>query len=360
MTDAAFDPETLRDGFRDVLVREASSERLHRFVDGGGVRDEALWQEAAALGWPALAIPEADGGLGLGIAEAAVLFEEVGRALAPMPLLGSYLAARAIELGGSEAQRAAWLPRIAAGELTCTISPPFPAHAVEFAVEGDQVVLTGEAGDLLDGGGAELLVVLAQDADGGSTYVLIDGVEAEVERTVDRTRHLARARFDGLRVPMDRLFAGGEAMRGTLLGEAALLIACDARGGAAAIFEQTIGYLKTREQFGKPIGSFQALKHRCADHKVALEASGAVVAEAVRLWAAGDPTAPLMASSAKAYACDVYARVAEDAVQLHGGIGYTWEHDCHLFLKRAKLNQALFGTSAAHLDRAGRLLLEAA
>jgi alkylation response protein AidB-like acyl-CoA dehydrogenase len=170
---------------------------------------------------------------------------------------------------------------------------------------------------------------------------------------------LARLELDGVRVAADRVLGGGDELRDTLTAEAALLIACDAKGGANAVLERTLDYLKTRMQFGKPIGSFQALKHRCADHKVALEASGAVTTEAVRLWAAGDPSAVVMASSAKAYACGTYATVAEDAVQLHGGIGFTWEHDCHLFLKRAKLNQALYGSTSAHLDRAASLLAAA-
>jgi alkylation response protein AidB-like acyl-CoA dehydrogenase len=360
MSEPGFDAETLRDGFRDVLARELTSERLHRFVDSGELRDEALWREAAALGWPALAIPDDHGGLGLGLAEAAVLFEELGRSLAPAPMLGAYLAGRAIALGGSPAQQAAWLPRIAAGEVVCAVSPPDPGrHPLpELAIEGDEVVLSGDAADLLDAGGADLLAVLARGQDGTPVYVLVESGEAEieVERLVDRTRHLGRIRFDGLRLPADRRLAGGDALCETLIGEAALLVASDAKGGAEAVFERTLDYLKTRVQFGKPIGSFQALKHRCADHKVALEASGAVTAEAIRLWAADDPTASVMASSAKAYGCEVYATVAEDAVQLHGGIGYTWEHDCHLFLKRAKLDQALSGATAAHLDRAARLL----
>ncbi|HET6970639.1 MAG TPA: acyl-CoA dehydrogenase family protein [Phenylobacterium sp.] len=359
------DLDSLRDGVRDVLVREADAARLHRFVDGDALTDAGLWRTAADLGWPALAIPEAQGGLGLGIAESAVMLEELGRALAPIPHLPTLLAARAIALAGSPAQQDRWLPAIAAGELTCAVTSPGPdaRPTLTLRAEADALVLSGEAADLLQGADADLLVLLANEGD-GAAYVVVevkaDGVELLVERTVDRTRHLARARFGGLRLPADRRLAGpADTVREAILAEAALALACDAVGGANAIFERTLDYLKTREQFGKPIGSFQALKHRCADHKVALEASRAVVAEAVQLWGAGDPTSPMLASVAKAYACEVYARVAEDAVQLHGGIGFTWEHDCHLFLKRAKLDQALFGATAAHLDRAAGLLLEA-
>jgi alkylation response protein AidB-like acyl-CoA dehydrogenase len=138
-----------------------------------------------------------------------------------------------------------------------------------------------------------------------------------------------------------------------------LAIACDSIGGAKAVLDPTVAYLKTREQFGKPIGSFQALKHRCAEHKVAIEAADALVRDAVERWSNDAADAALFAALAKALACDVYAGVATDAVQLHGGIGFTWEHVCHRYLKRAKLNQTLFGGSAAHRDRAAQLLLAA-
>jgi alkylation response protein AidB-like acyl-CoA dehydrogenase len=128
-------------------------------------------------------------------------------------------------------------------------------------------------------------------------------------------------------------------------------------GLADAVLTLTIEYLKTRMQFGKPIGSFQALKHRCANHKVSLESTRAMTHEAVRHWAEGRSDAAARSSLAKAHACDMATVIATDAVQLHGGIGFTWEHSCHLFLKRAKLNEALFGTRAAHEDRAAALLL---
>jgi alkylation response protein AidB-like acyl-CoA dehydrogenase len=142
-----------------------------------------------------------------------------------------------------------------------------------------------------------------------------------------------------------------------LLGHAALALACDGLGLADAVLTLTVEYLKTRMQFGKVIGSFQALKHRCANHKVALEAARASTHDAVRHWVEGRSDARARSSLAKAHACEAATVIATDAVQLHGGIGFTWEHTCHLFLKRAKLNEALFGTRAAHEDRAANLLL---
>jgi alkylation response protein AidB-like acyl-CoA dehydrogenase len=368
MPEGAIDLQALRDGVRDVLAREASSARLHHLVDEGALLDRALWATVAELGWPALAIPEAHGGLGLGVAETAVVFEELGRRLAPLPYLGAVLAARAIELGGDPAQAARWLPGIAEGALICAVSPPLGLAGAARPIvreEAGLLALSGDATDLLQGAEADLLVIEAADPSGAPVHLVIepkaDGVEVTLDRTVDQTRHLARAKLDGLRLPADRRLraAPGVDLALALALQAALALACDAVGGAEAIFELTLEHLKTRRQFDKPIGSFQALKHRCADHKVAMAASQAVVAEAVRLAAAGDPSAERMAHVAKAYACEAYAAVAEDAVQLHGGIGFTWEHDAHLFLKRAKLDQALYGGTAAHLDRAAALLAAA-
>jgi alkylation response protein AidB-like acyl-CoA dehydrogenase len=364
MSEADVELQALRDSVRGVLAQEADSARVHRLFDEGALLDRELWRTVSGLGWPALAVPEARGGLGLGAIEIAGVFEELGRRLAPIPFLGSVLAARAIAVGGDAAQGARWLPAIAEGSVLCAVSPPFGAQGRRPAVREDQgrLILAGEAADLLQGAEADLLVIEAADERGETVHLVIekaDGAEIILERTVDQTRHLARARLDGLSLPADRRLAAAPALAEALATEAALALACDAVGGAEAIFEMTIEYLKTRQQFGKPIGSFQALKHRCADHKVAMAAAAAVVTEAVRLTAEGDPAAAHMAHVAKAYACEVYAALAEDAVQMHGGIGFTWEHDAHLYLKRAKLDQALFGGTAAHLDRAADLLVAA-
>jgi alkylation response protein AidB-like acyl-CoA dehydrogenase len=363
MTDPAIDPAALRESVRDVLARECDSRRLHALVDQGAPCDLSLWRIAADLGWNGLAVSEDHGGLGLGVTETAVVFEEMGRALAALPYLGAVLAARAISVAGSPDQQARWLPAIAAGDLLCAVSHPDQSATVRLQIGADRIILSGECADLLQGADTGLLVIEVREADGAASYVMVepqtDGVELILERTVDRTRHLTRVRFEDTALPLDRRLASAPfaKTREALRLESALAIACDSIGGAKAVFAATIDYLKNREQFGKPIGAFQALKHRCADHQVTLAAAGAVIAEAVRLAAQAAASAPMMAALAKAYACEVYAKVAEDAVQLHGGIGFTWEHDCHLFLKRAKLNQALLNGTAAQLDRAADLLL---
>jgi alkylation response protein AidB-like acyl-CoA dehydrogenase len=364
----SMDLGALRDGVRAVLAQQASHEKVAAFTNAEGVRDQPLWAQAAELGWLALSASEAHGGLDLGPSELAVLYEELGRAVAPLPVLGTMLVIEALTRGGDAAQQAAWTPRLAAGELAGAVSmltPGTPKSTLTLLAGADGgVVLDGVVENLLDGAAADVLLLLARDGE-TSRWVLVepavDGVTVEKAATVDRTRHLGAVRFDRVALPAGRVLSGDAGqIADALLHQAALALASDARGGANAIFEITLDYLKTREQFGKPIGSFQALKHRCADHKIALVASGALVAEAVVKMASGDPAAGRYALAAKALATEVYARVAQDAVQLHGGIGYTWEHPCHLYLKRAKLNEQLFGGPAAYLDRVTQLLLAAA
>jgi alkylation response protein AidB-like acyl-CoA dehydrogenase len=362
------DLEALRDGVRTVLSAQASHEKVAAFTNAEGVRDQPLWSQAAELGWLALSADEANGGLDLGPSELAVVYEELGRAVAPLPVLGTMLVVEALALGGDAAQQAAWIPRLAAGEAAGAVSmltpgAVMPTLTLSAGPDGG-VVLDGLAENLLDGAAADVLLLLARDGE-TARWVLVepavDGIVVEKAATVDRTRHLGVARFERLALPAGRVLAGdADEIANALLHHAALALASDARGGANAVFEITLDYLKTREQFGKPIGSFQALKHRCADHKIALVASGALVAEAVAKMAGGDPAAGRYALAAKALATEVYARVAQDAVQLHGGIGYTWEHPCHLYLKRAKLNEQLFGGPTAYLDRVTDLLLAAA
>lgn len=345
--------EELRQSFRDVLDDVVAND-VRRHVDVGAARFDALWKIAADLGWFMLLTPADHDGLGLSRAAAAVLYEELGRVTAPLPIMGSLAATEIIARFGSEAQQAAWLPRLANGQ-----SATFRAGPTSFSVGPelhlDQGVLRGEARDLLEGAEASLLVTEAASASGAS-WVLASTEDFAIERTelVDRTRWLAQARIAGAQASV---LAPSDAVGRALRTHLAIGVACDSIGGAKAVLELTLEYLKMREQFGKPIGSFQALKHRCAEHKVAIEAADALLADAVRRWTSDDPQAELYAMLAKALVCDVYATVSMDAVQLHGGIGFTWEHACHLYLKRAKLNQALFGASAACRDAAARLLV---
>jgi alkylation response protein AidB-like acyl-CoA dehydrogenase len=346
--------EVLRESFRDVLTDASDSGDVRRHFNSGDGRCEALWSKAADLGWFALLTPEEHGGLGLGRTAAAVLYEELGRVAAPLPMLGALLGAEVLAHFGEEHQKQTWLPRLAAGEIAAFGADGLGQEANALRLADERV--TGDALELLDGAEASLLIAPARQG-GDVRWVLAElaGLSPQRDILVDRTRGLARARLDA--VAASPLLGDAGAIGCAVRTHACIAIACDSIGGAKAVLELTIAYLKTREQFGKPIGSFQALKHRCAEHKVAIEAADALVAEAVSRWSRDDDGAELYALLAKSNACDAYAGVATDAVQLHGGIGFTWEHVCHFYLKRAKLNQILFGSGAAHRDAAAQLLV---
>jgi alkylation response protein AidB-like acyl-CoA dehydrogenase len=175
--------------------------------------------------------------------------------------------------------------------------------------------------------------------------------------TMDRTRSLCDVVFDDVEIAPEQVLNVTPAHWGELLDHASVALACDSIGGATHILEKTVEYLRTRVQFNRAIGSFQALKHRCATWKILQEAASALTSNAAQMLAADAEQRASSASSAKFYACDAYAAIAGDAVQLHGGIGFTWEHDCHLFLKRAKLNQVLFGSAIEHRERVARIVL---
>jgi alkylation response protein AidB-like acyl-CoA dehydrogenase len=350
----ADETEELRASLREVLDDVVAAGAVRRHVDDGALRCDALWSKASELGWFALLTPEAHGGLALGRAAAAVLYQELGRVAAPLPILGALAATEILAAFGDEAQQAAWLARLAAGETATFGADDIAPERTGLRLHAR--ALTGETGDLIEGAHAAVLLAPARDSS-SACWVLADAAELSLHRVqlVDRTRGLARARLENVACAI--LPGDPREIARALRIHASIAVACDSVGGAKAVLDLTVDYLKTREQFGKPIGSFQALKHRCAEHKVAIEAADALLADAVARWDRDDAEAELYALLVKALACDAYAAMAADAVQLHGGIGFTWEHVCHLYLKRAKLNQALFGGAGAHRDAAARLLV---
>ena len=338
----AIDMEDLRTGIRDVLDAEASSERILRHYDGDASIAADLRRIAADLGWAALGVPESHGGLGLGLCGLAVLYEELGRGPAPLPLLPTMVVADVLARSGSADLQARWLPVLAGGATFAALA--FDGRATFAAGQ-----VSGRFEHVVDAVGAALLLIPAGDG-----YVLVEADQPGVAITplpaVDRTRTLATITLTdatGATVAVD-----AEA----LATHAALGVAADCVGGAAAILAKTIAYLKVREQFGKPIGSFQALKHRIADHHLALELAQSLMATAIAA-ADGGTDGHALAALARVTAAETYAAIADDAVQLHGGIGFTWEHDCHLYLKRARMNEMLYGNAERHLDSAAAHLM---
>jgi alkylation response protein AidB-like acyl-CoA dehydrogenase len=340
------------------------------------------WGLLASSGWLGLEVPSALDGADATFAEVAVIAEELGRAAACTPYLGStVLGTGALcELAPSP-DRDALLRRAAAGDakpVAVLADGAVPADGdgaadrVPFRLErrGRGLRLHGQAAFVPDAAEGSRLLVLARGVDDGAPVIVaVDpaaaGMVVEPQPVVDETRRLAMVRADGAAVSQGQVwrFAGDpQSAVGRLLDRAAVAVACDSLGLSEAMLDATVGYAKVREQFGRPIGSFQAVKHACADMLVQVRVSRVLVTAAV-FALAGDETAvgdtggvraadaSVAASMAKAYACEAAVGVAGQAMQLHGGIGYTWESGIHRFLKRAALNRSLFGAPATHRGR---------
>lgn len=338
----AIDLEELRTGIRDVLDVEASSERIHRHYEGDASVAADLRRIAGELGWGALGVPEDHDGFGLGLRGLSVLYEELGRGPAPLPVAPTMIVADMVARGGGEAQRNRWLPAFAGMRA-------FAALALDGDVSLAAGRVRGQFDHVVDAVGADLFLVRT-----GDNFMLVaanqQGVTIEALPAVDRTRTLAVVTFDDAEAEIIAVDADA------LASHAALAVAADSIGGAAAILAKTIEYHKVRVQFGKPIGSFQALKHRVADHHLSLELARSLLDTAIAAQDGG-ADAHALAALARVTAAEAYAAIADDAVQLHGGIGFTWEHDCHLYLKRARMNEMLWGNAERHLDRAADRLM---
>ena len=338
--DLSPDQVALRDAARDLLDHECTSERVRAAADAGGF-DADLWASMVEQGWTGIAVSEADGGVGLGLVEVAVLLEQAGGHLAPVPLLQQLLALDT--LGTTE--RAADL---LAGERIATVArTPLLRNA-----DG---TVTGRPEPVVYGARADLLVVPAVAGDDTSPeLVMVDlaRVARVAEPAMDRTRELAWIELD--RTPSTTI--GGADAVAAHLDRGAVFHAAELLGGAEAVMHLAVDYAKERQQFGRPIGSFQAVKHRCADMLVDVEGMRSAVYHAAWALGADDPEGPVAAATAKIWCSDAGLRVAESALQVHGGIGFTWESDVHLFLKRAQLDQTAFGDARHHRARLARLL----
>ncbi len=353
----------LRDAARSVLSRECPPSRVREVVEKA-TGAEQLGRCLADLGWPALTIPEDVGGLGQGFVELAVVLEELGYAAAPGPYLATTTQfLPAVRQAGTPEQAQRWMGAIARGEVTGTLAlaegPTWgPASVRATACRVDEGwLLQGTKRHVLSGGQVdEVAVAVRLEADDGPLAVaVVPAHDLDIQPTdsLDATRPLATLRLDGVRVPAARMLLGGadtsidDALTRTLQ-EATLGVALDTVGACQALMDRALAYAKVREQFGRPIGTFQALKHRFADMLVALEKARVTAYYAALTIAEDDPRRRVAVSSAKAAAGDCQRLVAGSAIQLHGGIGFTWEHDVHLWVKRATTGELLFGTSDQH------------
>ncbi len=373
--DFAFSDE--QEAFRQAL-RRFCRERLpvaevRRLMETPEGFDRDVWKQMAAeLGLQGLAIAEDCGGQGFGFLELGIALEEMGRELAGGPFFATVcLGARAIQIAGDEAQRREWLPRVASGEAIATLAVTEaagldgpPGIRAEYRREGARLRVSGEKRLVLAGAQADLLVVAARAAESTGVEAIsllvveggAQGVSATPLETLDPTRKQADLRFDGASARLLGREGEGSGSLARILDEARIAQSAELVGGAERCLEMAVAYAKLRVQFGRPIGSFQAVQHKAAEVLLELE-----LAKSAAYWAwwvaeTGRGDLAEAASLAKSVASEAFLRAAAENIQIHGGVGFTWEHDAHLYLKRAKSSDALFGDATAQRARlAGRL-----
>ncbi|MEO8713982.1 MAG: acyl-CoA dehydrogenase family protein [Acetobacteraceae bacterium] len=352
------DSRLLRDQARRFLGEHCTSKSVREVLEGRAPFLRDLWREMAAMGWLGAAIPEAYEGAGLGYEALCVLAEELGRALAPVPFTSTVcLAAEAVLAAGSEAQKCDLLPRIARGEVIATVAlgagagEPTPS-CVQASVRDGRI--SGTAWPVPDGSFADLAIVAARDGTGVSLFV-VDLTGAGVTRApiamIDPTRDHARLTLDQApATPLGTSGEGWEIVRG-VLDRTAVLVAFEQVGGASMCLETAIAFATERHAFGRPIGSFQAIKHKLADVYVATELARSNAWYGAWALSAGAAELPLAAATARVSATEAFFLAAKESVQVHGGIGFTWEMDNHLFYRRAKLLGLSLGSVRHWKDR---------
>ena len=367
--------EMLRATARKFFENECTSEFVRqRMAEPAGVTDE-FWNKLAEQGWLGLVYPEEFGGTGLGFVDLTVLMEEMGRAVMPGPFFSTLMAGLVILDAGSQAQKKDCLPKIAAGEAKATLAWTEPnarwdaagvtATARESAAG---FTLSGTKLFVLDAHIADVLVVIARTREGrgpedGVSLFLVPkgarGLEVKLLPTMDQTRKLCEVKLTDLTVSNDALLGpkdGGWPPLARAIERATVALCAEMCGGAQKVLDMTTEYAKIRVAFGKPIGAYQGVKHRAADMLVDVENAKSLTYYAA--WAVDEkvPDAPLAVSMAKAYTSDAFRKVSGAGIQLHGGIGFTWEHDLHLYFKRAKSSEFTFGDATHHRERVAQLI----
>ncbi|HEX4211093.1 MAG TPA: acyl-CoA dehydrogenase family protein [Candidatus Binataceae bacterium] len=353
--------EMLRQSARGLLEKECPSTLVRRLMEDERGYDVELWQKFAELGWLGLVIPEEHGGSGLSFVDLVLVLEEMGSVVLPSPFIWTVMFAEAIKRAGSAEQKRRLLPEIANGKLIATIAWQEPSGswgadgiAMAARAEGSGFVLDGVKLFVNDGHVADYLLVAARTSgEDGITLFAIEakrsGIIATPLKTMDQTRKLTELKFSGVKASADdvvgRVGAGWKTL-GEVLDRGKVMLAAEMMGGAQRVLDMTVDYAKVRVQFGRPIGSFQAVQHKCANMMVDIE--GAKSAVYYASWAVSNDhaEAALAASVAKAAASDAYRRVSAEGIQLHGGVGFTWDHDLHLYFKRAKSSEVTFGDAA--------------
>lgn len=367
--------DLIRDSVREFIVEHGASARVRAAIATERGYDESTWRALGEMGWTGLPFAECHGGSGLGHVELGIVLQELGRRLTPSPFFGSIcLAARAVECAATESQRSEWLPALASGETIGALAVTgrkghagLDAIGVECTRDGASYRLSGEASFVVSGDVADVLIVAARaPGSRGSDGVDILALPAttpglRVERLVmmDETRRCARVTFDRVRIAREAILGepgqGAKPLERTLQ-LAQIALGAEQVGGAEGVLDMTVKYAKERVQFGRPIGSFQAVKHRLADMMVLVEAAKSAVYYAAVTADERGAELPEAAALVKSYCSDAFTHCAGDAIQLHGGIGFTWEHDTHLYFKRARASSTLLGAPSYHREQIARRL----
>jgi len=361
--------ELLRNTARKFFENECGSDTVRRLMETPEGISAELWKKLAEQGWLGLIYPEQYDGTGLGLVDLVVLMEEMGRAVAPGPYFSTVLlGGLAILEAGGEGQKKEWLPRIAAGDKRVALAWMEPSAQLGPAgvtltavTRCETYTLSGTKLFVHDAHTADALVVAARTrpgagADGVSLFLLpkgTKGLEVTLLPTMDQTRKLCEVACSDVTVGADALLGAagaGWAPLSRVLDRATVALCAEMCGGAQKVLDMTVEYAKIRQAFGRPIGSYQGVKHRAADMLVDVENSKSITYYAAWALDENSPEAPLAVSMAKAYVSDAYRRVAAGGIQLHGGIGFTWEHDLHLYFKRAKALEAMYGDAEYHRE----------
>jgi alkylation response protein AidB-like acyl-CoA dehydrogenase len=365
--------EMLRSSTRDFLAKQCSSKVVRKLMEAPDAYDEALWRKIADLGWTALGIPEQYGGVGTFL-DLVVVLEEAGRALMPGPFFATMgLAVPALIEAGTEAQKKEVLGAIAQGSARATLALTEPsgrwdAGAVTLSAKpsGGGWQLDGVKLFVPDAEAADYMVVAARtrgEGEDGISLFLLKGRPAGMTvtslKTLDMTRRWSEVRFDGVKLAGDSLMGPADKAWPPLkraLEWATAALCAEMVGGTQKVLETSTEYAKTRHQFGKPIGIYQAVSHKLADMLVLSESGRSATYYAAWAVEADAADRALAASMAKAYVSDAYRKVAGDGIQVHGGIGFTWEHDMHLYFKRAKSSEVTLGDATYHRELVAQAL----
>jgi alkylation response protein AidB-like acyl-CoA dehydrogenase len=368
--------ELLRDTARRFLESECTTQFVRRRMAEPAAVTDQFWQKLAEQGWLGIVYPEEEGGSGLGLIDLVVLMEEMGRAVMPGPFLSTVLlGGAAIAEAGTKGQRGEWLPRITAGKAKAALAWTEPnlrwdAAGITLPAReaGGGFSLNGTKLFVGDAHLADVLIVAARTRDGGtmedgiSLFIVpkgTPGVTVDLLPTIDETRKICEVRFTDVALPAAALLGAkhqGWAPLSRVIARASVALSAEMCGGAQQVLDMTVAYAKIRIAFGKPIGSYQGVKHQAADMLVAIENAKSLTYYAAWALDQGLDEARLAVSMAKAAASDMARKVAGTGIQLHGGIGMTWEHDLQLYFKRAKASEVALGDATWHRERVAQLM----